>query len=186
MPLGTSLRLQTPLRGCPLARETKVQTREAERCPRSRGAGDLAWAQNHTPSAGGHGGHGCRSGSHLEPWDPRWGLKTLGGTTAPAPITLLPSRAAGWVLGTPGLVAELGKQRTPRKQAQTRGPRQSRIQTLRQPGLLPGPALLSPERWQGWIMGQNLSGRAHQGRTGLGPSGALFCHHKASGVQSLS
>lgn len=124
MPLGTSLRLQTPLRGCPLARETKVQTREAERCPRSRGAGDLAWAQNHTPSAGGHGGHGCRSGSHLEPWDPRWGLKTLSGTTAPAPITLLPSRAAGWVLGTPGLVAELGKQRTPRKQAQTRGPRQ--------------------------------------------------------------
>ena len=62
----------------------------------------------------------------------------------------------------------------------------SRIQMLRQPGLLPGPALLSPERWQGWIMGQNLSGRAHQGRTGLGPSGALFCHHKASGVQSLS
>lgn len=113
MPLGTSLRLQTPLRGCPLAGETKVRTREAERCPRSRGAGDLAWAQNHTPSAGGHGGHGCRSGSHLEPWDPRWCLKTLGGTTAPAPITLLPSRAAGWVLGHPGLLLSWGNSGLP-------------------------------------------------------------------------
>lgn len=118
-------------------------------------------------------------GPSLGSEDPRW-------HNCPCTHYRAAQQGRGVGSGTPGLVAELGKQRTPRKQAQTRGPRQSRIQTLHQPGLLPGPALLSPERWQGWIMGQNLSGQAHQGRTGLGPSGALFCHHKASGVQSLS